>query len=85
MSESCKSCKHYSFYQMITGGLYGYSGYIPCLTCSRIHPMDDKYQPIAAEQCAPADAKPCGSIREGFYCEMPSCEHRKGNVCTWRG
>ena len=43
---SCKNCRHYSFYQMITQGSYGYSGTIPCLTCARFSIQRDNFEPI---------------------------------------
>lgn len=43
---NCKNCTHYHFYQMITGGPYGYSGDIPCTRCSRFASLQDNYVPI---------------------------------------
>ena len=42
----CENCKHYGFYQMITQGSYGYSGYIPCLTCKWLDPKEDNFEPM---------------------------------------
>ena len=34
MGESkCKTCVHYGMLKMITDGVFGYSGDIPCLRC----------------------------------------------------
>lgn len=49
---SCKNCRHYSFYRMITEGPYSYSGPIPCLSCSRFTFKEDKFEPAQEE-------KPC--------------------------
>lgn len=46
MGNDCKSCRHYQLYEMITHGPYGYSGYIPCQTCSRLSWRPDNYEPI---------------------------------------
>ena len=42
---NCENCKHYSLKQMITEGPYGYSGKIPCLTCSRFSIKEDNFEP----------------------------------------
>lgn len=43
---TCKDCRHYGFYQMITSGKpYHYAGKIPCLTCSRFTPTQDNFEP----------------------------------------
>ena len=47
----CKSCTHYGFYKMITGGPYGYAGEIPCVTCWRfLH--QDNYEPAEVDRLA---------------------------------
>lgn len=47
MAATCKTCRHYGFYQMITGGPYGYAGPIPCANCSRFSWDNDNYEPVS--------------------------------------
>ena len=54
--ESCNNCHHYHFYLMVTGGPYGYSGIIPCLTCLRFSYQQDNYSP---------------NQQGGMYAELP--------------
>ena len=41
----CKTCVHYGMLKMITGGLYGYGGDIPCLRCSEYIKPHSEYVP----------------------------------------
>ena len=62
MNGSCKTCRYYGFYKMITGGPYGYAGPIPCVNCSRFSSTEDNY-----EQAAIAPF-PSGSEMRQFTC-----------------
>ena len=43
---TCETCVNYGFYRMITDNKpYGYSGHIPCITCSRYSVLQDKFIP----------------------------------------
>lgn len=57
----CSECRHYSFYVMITGGPYGYSGEIPCLKCSRFSYLQDRFEPSGPNHQNAADAEEPGS------------------------
>jgi len=51
---NCKSCTHYHFFEMITSGRpYGYSGKIPCHTCSRYAYFSDQYAPAGKVEPVP--------------------------------
>lgn len=43
MENLCKTCVHYGFYRMITEGMYGYSGHIPCANCKHFSWVQDCY------------------------------------------
>lgn len=47
--HQCMSCMHYSFYLMITGGPYGYSGPIPCSSCDHFRWTNDNYVPAGSK------------------------------------
>jgi hypothetical protein len=47
--ESCRTCRHYGFYRMITEGPYGYAGVIPCTTCSRFSVVLDNYESCSGD------------------------------------
>lgn len=43
----CSSCGSYELYKMVTSAKpYGYSGEIPCLSCSRFSWLKDNYKPV---------------------------------------
>jgi hypothetical protein len=43
----CKSCGHYELKKMVTSGQpYGYSGEIPCFTCSQYASLENKHTSV---------------------------------------
>ena len=84
---SCKQCKHYHIYQMITNGRpYGYTGYIPCENCSRFSKREDNFEPVQVQQKDSTDDEKllCGHSKKyivygsyGIYCGVCGCSTGK--------
>ena len=47
---NCEKCRHYSFKQIVKEWSHGYSGLIPCLTCSRFSIKEDNFEPKNNEE-----------------------------------